>query len=73
MGKIHTHYTREAPPEGETYLLTIDEVAARLRIGRSTAYRLCQEGRLPVLTIGKAVRVPADALEDWVRRNVQRA
>jgi excisionase family DNA binding protein len=54
-------------------MLRIDEVAARLQIGRSTAYRLCQQHRLPTLIIGKAVRVPADALEEWLRRNIQGA
>jgi excisionase family DNA binding protein len=58
------------PANPEERLLTIEEVAVRLRIGRSTAYRLCQQRRLPTLTIGKAVRVPADALEEWVRRNI---
>ena len=59
------------PPDRR--LLRIDEVATRLQIGRSTAYRLCQQRRLPTLIIGKTVRVPADALEEWVRRNVQGA
>jgi excisionase family DNA binding protein len=59
------------PPDRR--LLRIDEVAARLQIGRSTAYRLCQQRRLPTLVIGKAVRVPADELEAWVRRNVRGA
>ena len=55
------------------HLLTVDEVAQRLRIGRSTAYRLCHQGRLPTLLIGKAVRVPSDARDEWLRRNVRSA
>jgi excisionase family DNA binding protein len=52
--------------EGKS-LLTISEAARRLSLGRATAYRLVQLGELPSVHIGRAVRVPARALEDWVR------
>jgi len=47
--------------------LTIPEVARRLRISRSTAYLLAERGELPVLRLGKLLRVPESALEVWVR------
>lgn len=49
-------------------LLTVPEAARRLSIGRSTAYRLIEDGTLPVVHIGRAVRVPADALSEYVAR-----
>jgi excisionase family DNA binding protein len=50
----------------EQILLTIPEAAERLRIGRSTAYELIAAGRLETVHIGRACRVPAEALEHFV-------
>jgi len=38
---------------------------------RALAYRLMQRGLLPVVRIpgGRTVRVPREALEDWIRKN----
>jgi excisionase family DNA binding protein len=49
-------------------LLRIDEVSRALRLGRSQVYQLCAAGKLPTIRIGRSVRVPADALREWVRR-----
>ena len=43
-------------------LLTVREVAARLRVSRATVYRLVRAGALPVLRISNAIRIPACAL-----------
>ncbi len=50
-------------------LLRLPEAAVALGLGRSTVYTLIARGELPVVKMGSAVRIPADALEDWVRRN----
>jgi excisionase family DNA binding protein len=47
-------------------LYRIEEAAQVLRIGRSKAYELIRSGELPVVRIGRAVRVPRAALEKWV-------
>jgi excisionase family DNA binding protein len=47
-------------------LLTVPEAARRLSLGRATAYLLVQRGELPVVRIGRAVRIPARALEAWI-------
>ena len=65
---------RELPPA----LLTISEAAARLRIGRSTAYELIACGDLEVVHIGRSARVPVDAVDELVqilraRSNISRA
>ena len=44
-------------------LLTVREVAARLRVSRATVYRLVQSGALPVLRVSNSIRVPEDALD----------
>jgi excisionase family DNA binding protein len=48
-------------------LLTVPEAAHRLSLGRATAYRLVQQGELPSVRIGRALRVPTEALNAWVR------
>ena len=43
-------------------LLTVREVAARLRVSRATVYRLVQAGALPVLRVSNSIRISATAL-----------
>ncbi len=45
------------------------EVARELGISRALAYRLMQDGTLPVVRIGRAVRVPFEGLRRWVSDN----
>ncbi len=40
----------------QLHLLTADELARVLRVGRTTVYRWAKEGRLPSVKIGKTVR-----------------
>ena len=56
--------------DGEKALLLRGrEVAHELGISRALAYRLMQDGTLPVVRIGRAVRVPFHGLKRWVDRN----
>lgn len=55
-----------AQDEQSRILLTVSEAARRLALGRATTYRLVQLGELPCVRIGRAVRVPAQALELWI-------
>jgi excisionase family DNA binding protein len=57
-----------AVPFGDALeLLTVDDVARRLKIGRSTVYLLCRNNDLPHVTINRSVRIPLDRLEQWLR------
>jgi len=47
-------------------LLTVQEAAQLLRIGRSLAYHLVARGEIPAIRLGKAIRIPRDALNEWV-------
>ena len=50
-------------------LLRIPEVCAITGLGRSTIYQLLDKPEgLPIVRIGRAVRIPADAVRQWVDR-----
>jgi excisionase family DNA binding protein len=51
----------------EPILLTIPEAARKLRIGRTMAYELISAGELEVVYIGRAARVPLDAVHAFVQ------
>jgi excisionase family DNA binding protein len=47
-------------------LYRVEEVAEMLAIGRSKTYELIASGGLPVVHLGRCVRVPAEALQHWL-------
>jgi excisionase family DNA binding protein len=49
--------------EPQQRLLTVKEYAEAVRCSRVLVYRLIRAGRLPVLRVGRLVRIPASALE----------
>src|SRR6266516_3308936 len=50
-------------------LLTIDQVAGVLCVGRSTVYELINEDGLPYVLVKGAKRVPVASLNWWIARN----
>lgn len=51
-------------------LLTVPEAAGLLSLSRTTVYELVAAGDLPVVKIGRATRIPAEALRAWVARQM---
>ncbi|MGW0282010.1 excisionase family DNA-binding protein [Streptomyces sp. NPDC003236] len=49
-------------------LLTVEEAARRLRIGRTTCFRLVMSGEIESVTVGRLRRVPVDALSAYVAK-----
>ncbi|MFG2474275.1 helix-turn-helix domain-containing protein [Streptomyces fagopyri] len=54
-------------------LLTVPDVMARLKLSRSAVYDLIRSRRLPSLTIGRARRIPASALDTYIRHHLEDA
>lgn len=54
-------------------LLTVPEVMARLKVGRTAVYDLIRTRRLPSLTIGRSRRIPADALRSFLASRLEEA
>lgn len=47
--------------------LTCDEVAERLKLTRSSVYRLIRAGLVPAVRIDRALRVSSVELDQWLR------
>jgi excisionase family DNA binding protein len=50
-------------------LLTADEVAALLRVPRSTVYELTRSRRLPFIKVGRRTLFVRVDLDEWVMAN----
>lgn len=51
-------------PESRAY--TVEEIAAILNIGRTTAYHLIKEGPFKIIRIGNAIRIPRKSFDEWL-------
>ena len=49
-------------------VMTLNEVAEYLRIPRSTAYKLVQEGRIPGQKVGRQWRFHRQFVDEWLRK-----
>ena len=47
--------------------LTVVEAATVLRIGRTAAYNLVRSGKLRSVRVGRTIRVPRDAIAEFLR------
>lgn len=54
--------------QDERIVLTVEEAARQLGIGRSLAWRLVNRGDLPSVKLGRLVRVPKGDLEAWIHQ-----
>jgi len=52
----------ERPP----ILLTVRDVEAELQLGRTRTYGLIRSGQIPVIRLGRSVRIPREALRRWI-------
>ena len=52
----------------ERLMLTVDEVAESLGIGKSAVYDLMRLRKLASVKIGRSRRVPVEALRDYVKK-----
>lgn len=55
------------PTPENRVVLTIEEAAQRLGIGRTTMYALIKTGQIRTVTIGRLRRVPTFCLDEYVR------
>lgn len=53
-------------------ILTLDEVAAYLKAGKRTVYRLAQKGEIPAFKLGGTWRFRRTELDRWIADSIQR-
>jgi excisionase family DNA binding protein len=58
--------TERAKPHGD--ILTLDEVAAYLKAGKRTIYRLVASGELPAFKLGGTWRFSRSDIEKWIKQ-----
>ena len=56
-------------PESRTY--TVEEIAALLNIGRTTAYQLVKEEHFKTIRIGNAIRISRKSFDDWFEQLIE--
>lgn len=55
------------PEDIQDAVLTIDELAAYLKIAKSTLYKLAQEGKLPGQKVGRHWRFHRNSIDTWLQ------
>ena len=65
----HTQANGTYVPASISMLLTVRDVAVALRLGRTRTYSLLRSGEIPVIRVGRAVRVPRDGLHRWIEEH----
>jgi len=54
------------PDLGAGPVLTVEDVAAVLGIGRTSAYELCRRGELPTVRLGRRILIPTHRLRAYL-------
>lgn len=54
-------------------ILTIDEVAAHLKAGKRTVYRLAASGKIPAFKLGGTWRFRRAELDQWIASQIGEA
>jgi excisionase family DNA binding protein len=52
--------------------MTVSQVADRLGVCRSTVYQLCERGEIRHVRVSNAIRVPVEALPEYLDRPSKR-
>jgi excisionase family DNA binding protein len=55
----------------EPVLITVEEMAARLSIGRTIAWELVRQRKIKSVKIGRTRRVPLTAIAEYVARLIE--
>ena len=63
-GKIMEQKEKELQPQTHAY--TVEEIAAILHIGRSSAYTLVKKGYFKSVRIGTAIRISRKSFDEWL-------
>ena len=65
-------FTEETMTDTDGEILTLDEVAAYLKAGKRTVYRLAQKGEIPAFKLGGTWRFSRSELELWIADSINK-
>ena len=54
-------------------IFTLDEVAAYLKVGKRTVYRLAAAKKIPAFKVGGTWRFPRQEIDKWIKRQTAEA
>lgn len=54
-------------PDLPDQILTVEELAAYLRLSTATIYRMAQTGKMPAKRVGRSWRFSQMLIDDWLR------
>ena len=78
LSKLGNPKSRKTKPDGsqmsevESEILTLDEVAAYLKAGKRTVYRLAQKGEIPAFKLGGTWRFRRSELDRWIAESISK-
>ena len=52
-------------------LLRPEQAFSELGVSRSKGYAMISRGELPIIRLGRSVRIPARELEAWIARHIE--
>ncbi|HHK0271239.1 TPA: helix-turn-helix domain-containing protein [Pseudomonas aeruginosa] len=58
--------------DAESEILTLEEVAAYLKAGKRTVYRLAQRGEIPAFKLGGMWRFRRSELDRWIASSISK-
>lgn len=56
-------------PSQRLDIFTVDELAAYLKVPKSTVYKLAQDGKIPGQKVGRHWRFQREAIDHWISRS----
>lgn len=59
-----TKSVHRSVPEQRTY--KVEDIAAMLNIGRTSAYSLVKEGHFKTVRVGNAIRISKKSFDEWL-------
>jgi excisionase family DNA binding protein len=62
----------ETMTDTDDEILTLDEVAAYLKAGKRTVYRLAQKGEIPAFKLGGTWRFRRSELDRWIAESINK-
>ncbi|EPL0645815.1 methylation-associated defense system helix-turn-helix domain-containing protein MAD1 [Pseudomonas aeruginosa] len=78
LAKLGNRNLRKARSDGfrmtevESEILTLEEVAAYLKAGKRTVYRLAQKGEIPAFKLGGTWRFRRSELDRWIAESISK-